>query len=135
MSDPMRRVPQGQEVPAPRRRWQDGPSVVLRRVLLGIAGALVAVVAVVSGAPSAAGAATINRASLAGSYSGDYFVGGSAGGLTYYVAPGGTAIEDVSANVGMTCSPGGRSAGGWLVIDSLPLAANGTFAATTSADR
>ena len=67
-----------------------------------------------------------------GSYSGDYFVGGSAGGLTFYVAPGGTAIQDVSANVGMTCSPGGHTPGEWLVIDSLPLPVSRTFGVTTT---
>jgi hypothetical protein len=69
----------------------------------------------------------------AGSYSGTYTVAGTVGALSFYVAPGRTAIQDVSANVTMTCSPGNGSSGGRMfVIDSVPLPANGTFSTTVT---
>ena len=68
-------------------------------------------VLVASTAPQAtAGAAPRNAAdagsTLSGLYSGSYTVGDFGGALNLYVAPNGQSIEDVSANVTMTCSPG-----------------------------
>lgn len=66
-----------------------------------------------------------------GSYSGSYTVGITSGHLAFFVAPGGAAIQDVSASATMTCSPGGQSAVKPFVIDSVPVGVNGALAQTS----
>lgn len=65
-----------------------------------------------------------------GSYSGAYFVAGSEGAFGFYVSGNRAAVQDVAANVGVTCSPGSQITGVEFVIDSVALARNGSFSMT-----
>jgi hypothetical protein len=90
--------------------------------------------------PTIAAAATSSATSMtsaastsSGSYSGSYSVGDGSAALTFYVAPGGKAIEDVSDFVGVTCSaaPGHfRSAG--ALIAAMTYTGGGTKYLCTS---
>jgi hypothetical protein len=65
-----------------------------------------------------------------GSYTGDYLVSGSVGNFSFFVAGNHKAVQDVAANVSVTCTPGGQRVANEFVIDSLALASNGSFAKT-----
>ena len=66
-----------------------------------------------------------------GLYPGSYTVGDFGGALNLSVVPNGESIENVSANVAMTCSPGGGQPVASFAIASLALPASGTFATTS----
>jgi len=65
-----------------------------------------------------------------GSYSGGYFVAGSEGAFSFYVSGNHAAVQDVSANVRVTCAPGNQGVAVEFVIDNAALARNGSFSTT-----
>jgi hypothetical protein len=67
-----------------------------------------------------------------GSYSGYYFLAGTFDVLSFSVASGSTAIQNVSANVSVSCSPNGPRIALPFVIATITLPANGAFGTTTT---
>ncbi len=68
-----------------------------------------------------------------GPYSGSNGQAGNGYGITFYVAPGGNSIRDVSVPVaGMSCTPSGGPSNDHLVILEAPINPNGSFNAKAS---
>jgi hypothetical protein len=54
-------------------------------------------------------------------------------GYSFYVSPDASKLEDISGNVEGRCTPGGLQYNGQLYIAEIPIAADGSFTATTTA--
>jgi len=54
-------------------------------------------------------------------------------GYSFYVSPDASKLEDISGSVQGRCTPGGAQYNGQLYIAEIPIAADGSFATTTTA--
>ncbi len=77
-----------------------------------------------SAARQAQGSSQSASSPPAGSYSGSNAQGG---GVTFYVSPDSTEIQDVQSSVNIACSPSFSFGGGLVQIPSIAIAADGSF--------
>jgi hypothetical protein len=96
--------------------------------------ALVAVAAqFVGGQKAQPQPATNKYVAVPGPYSGSNGQAGNGYGITFYVAPGGRSMQDISIPVaGMSCTPAGGPSYDHLVVLQLAINPNGSFGGTTA---